>query len=347
MTLTQLRYIVAIVDAGLNITAAAELVHATQPTISKQLKQLEGELGFQLFVRKGKSLATITPAGRQVIDMARAIVAQARGLRSLAANLRGERRGELTIATTHTQARFVLPGPLREFNRKCPAVAVHLRPLADQDVVPDVTDGRADLAIISSSGDLVPTGGLAIPIYRWSRLIVVPRAHPLARLRRPLQLADLAPEPLVSYDSCLRGDSSLQRAFRAAGHTPRLACTSADADLIKTYARAGLGVGILAEMAWQDGDAEDLALLDGASLLPACTTWLVLRRDRVVRGYTHDLLRQLLPRVHVGRVRAALADAGLAPDWGPVPAWSELRGDAPWAATGAACGRPARVCASA
>lgn len=321
MNLTQLRYIVSIADAGLNITTAAGRIHATQPGISKQLKQLEGELGFQVFTRKGKSLNAITPAGRQVITRARTILEEARSIRSLAANLRCDEQGELTIVTTHTQARFVLPEPIRQFKHRYPQVALHIRPHADAHVLGQFADGAADLAIVSTSGNAVPSGGLALPLYRWSRVVAVPSAHPLTRLRRPLRLTDLAARPLVSYDSSLHQDSSLQRAFLSAGLTPQLACTSSDADLIKTYVRAGLGVGILAEMAIQADDLQDLEVLDGAGLLPDCTTWLVLRRDRVLRSYTLGLMERMAPQLDAHDVHLSLNGDLREPVWPQAPQW--------------------------
>lgn len=325
MTLTQLRYIVSIADSGLNITLAAERIHATQPGVSKQLKQLEGELGFQLFSRKGKSLKSVTPAGQQVIARARAILEEAGSIRALAANLRGDTHGDITLLTTHTQARFVIPAAIAAFGRAHPRVALHLRPHGDAQIQGLFAEGQADLAIVSSSG-AVPLGGLAIPLYSWRRAVVVPRKHALAHLNRPLRLGDLAGQPLVSYDSSLRPESSLHQAFLADGLHPLFACTSSDADLIKTYVRAGLGVGVLAEMAVRPEDGRDLLVLDAGHLLPACTTWLVLRRDRVLRSYTLDLIAQFAPHLDRKDLEAAV-NGDATPEWPEPPTWQALRAD--------------------
>lgn len=322
MTLTQLRYLVAISDAGLNITLAAEHVHATQPGLSKQLKQLEDELGFQLFARKGKSLHTVTPAGQQVIERARVILSEARNIRAIAANLRGDEEGELTITTTHTQARFVLPQPIARLKKRYPAVAMHLKPHGDAQVMGLFERGQADLAIISSTGG-PPGDGLAVPLFRWRRAVVVPRGHALAQLRRPLRIRDFADQPLVSYESSLRPESSLRRAFDEVGIAPRFACTSRDADLIKTYVRAGLGVGIFAEMAYLAEDARDLVSLDAAGLFPECTTWLVLRRDRVLRSYAAALAELIAPQIDAIDLNRALAgDTSI--EWPEPPYWPAL-----------------------
>jgi DNA-binding transcriptional LysR family regulator len=306
MTLTQLRYLVAIADSGLNITVAAGRVHATQPGLSKQLKQLEDELGFLLFTRKARSLEAITPAGEQVIAHARIMLAEAGNIRAIAANLRRDTQGELHIATTHTQARYALPAALAVLNRQFPQVAVHLSPGGDRESLAQLASGEAEIAVVSSVG-APPHADLAVPLYRWDRVVLVPRGHALAALGRSLTLADLAAHPLVSYESSREAESSLRRAFVAAGHEPSLAVTARDADLIKTYVRAGFGVGILAEMAITPEDA-DLVVIPADALLPTCTTWLLLRRDRVLRDYTAALVCRLQPQLHPRDLKRALDD---------------------------------------
>lgn len=322
MTLTQFRYIVAIADSGLNITLAADRVHATQPGISKQLKQLEDELGFQIFARKGKSLERITPAGAQVIERARVILAEATNIRALAANLRHETRGELRIATTHTQARFVLPRAIAALKQRYPQVGVQLKPAGDGEVLSLLERGEADFAIVSTAGH-APQGGLAVPLFRWERVVLVPRGHELSRLQRAPTLDELAEYPLVSYESSLKPDSSLRRAFLATGKLPRIALTARDADLIKTYVRAGLGVGVLAEMALIPQDAEDLRVLPAQGLFPTCTAWVVLRRDRVLRDYAFELLQELAPQIDRRDLRRVL-EGSATPDWPQAPTWQEL-----------------------
>ena len=323
MTLTQLRYIVAIVDAGLNITLAAERVHATQPGVSRQLKQLEDELGFQLFLRKGKSLDSITSAGAQVIARARVILAEAANIRALAANLRSDDDGELVIVTTHTQARFVLPGAIAALKQRFPNVGVRLEPHGDTELIELLGKGVADLAIVSTAG-APPNADLAIPIYRWERRILVPQSHPLAALGRAPRIDELARYALVSYESSLAAESSLRRAFDAAGCELRLAVTARDADLIKTYVRAGLGVGVLAEMALGRNDHDDLCVLPVDRLLPTCTTWVVLQRDRVQRDYALDLISALAPHIDRRDLVRVVQGAATA-DWPEPPHWREAR----------------------
>jgi len=305
MTLTQLRYLIAIADSGLNITLAAERVHATQPGLSKQLRQLEDELGFQLFVRKGKSLDSVTHAGQHVLERARTILAEAANIRSIAANLRNEARGELRIATTHTQARFALPPAIGALSQRYPQVSVHLQPGRDAEVLAQLEARRVDLAVVSSAGP-PPAVGIALPAYRWQRVILAPQGHPLTTRKQLTTLDELATLPLVSYESSLKAESSLRRAFDAAGLRPQIAMTAGDADLIKTYVRAGLGIGVLAEMAVLTGDT-DLQVLPADHLFPQCTTWIVLRRESVQRDYVLEFISQFAPHLDRRDVVRALA----------------------------------------
>jgi DNA-binding transcriptional LysR family regulator len=322
MTLTQLRYLVAIADSGLNITLAAERVHATQPGLSKQLKLLEDELGFLLFARKGRSLDAITPAGERVLTHSRRILDEAGNIRAYAANERGEHEGRLVLATTHTQARHVLPWAIAGIKRAFPQVSVHLRPVAEGEVLEQLARGEADFAVISSSGDM-PEGGLAVPLYRWRRVVLVPHEHPLAKLAHAPSLAELAAYPLVSYESSIRPESSLRRAFTGAGLEPQMAMTARDADLIKTYVRAGLGVGLLAEMAVGAREDADLVARPAPLELAECVTWAVLPRERVLRDYALELLKALAPQLDRRDLRRVLEGNAVA-NWPAPPTWSEL-----------------------
>jgi DNA-binding transcriptional LysR family regulator len=322
MTLTQLRYLVAIADSGLNITQAAERMHATQPGLSKQLKQLEDELGVLLFARKGRSLEAVTAAGAQVLTYARRVLAEAANIRSYAANQRSEAHGRLVIATTHTQARFVLPPAVSQVKRAYPQVSVHLQPTADDEVLDTLARGEADFALISTAGD-VPAGGIAVPLFRWERKVLVPRSHPLAGSDSAPTLAQLAAHPLVSYESSNRHDSSLRRAFAGAGFTPQVAMTARDADLIKTYVRAGLGVGLLAEMALGVADEGDLRALPAPDAIPACIAWAVLPRERVLRDYALELLHAVAPQLDRRDLRRVV-EGNQTPAWPAPPAWTEL-----------------------
>lgn len=321
MTLTQLRYLVAIADADLNITLAAARVHATQPGLSKQLKQLEDELGFLLFVRKGRSLEAITPAGGEVIERARAVLAEANNIRTYAANQRRESQGQLILATTHTQARFVLPPAIARIKRDYPQVSVHLQQAGESQALDLLSQGDADIAVISTAGD-EPQAGIAVPLYRWRRLVLVPRGHALDQAGSMPGMGELARQPLISYESSTRPESSLQRAFASVGLEPIIALTALDADLIKTYVRTGLGVGLLAEMAVNASDT-DLRAWPAPKEVAECIAWAVLPRERVLRDYALELVHVLAPQVDRRDLRRVL-DGNQAPDWPEPPSWESL-----------------------
>ncbi|HEU0277061.1 MAG TPA: LysR substrate-binding domain-containing protein [Rhodanobacteraceae bacterium] len=321
MTLNQLRYLVAIADSELNITLAAERVHATQPGLSRQMKQLEDELGFLLFTRKGRSLTAMTQAGEHVLVHARRLLDEAGNIRALAANQRGERRGRLTLVTTHTQARHVLPAAIAATRKAFPAVSIRLHPSSEDEILERLVRGNDDMAVISTSGS-VPGAGIAVPLYRWRRVVLVPVNHALARRPKPVTLAELSALPLVSYESSRKPESSLRRAFDAAGLPMQLAMTAHDADLIKTYVRAGLGVGILAEMAVSSDD-KDLVALPAPATLPECTTWAVLPRGRVMRDYALRLLHEVAPQIDAIDLRRVVA-GNAEPAWPEPPEWADL-----------------------
>lgn len=322
MTLTQLRYFAAIADSGLNITLAAERVHATQPGLSKQLKQLEDELGFLLFSRKGRSLESLTPAGAQVLTHARRLLAEASNIRSYAANQRRDGHGRLVLATTHTQARFVLPPAIAKMKQAYPRVSVHLQPSSESEVLELLGRGEADFALISTAGE-APAGGIGVPLFRWKRVVLVQNGHAFARDAAGPTLAQLARQPLVSYESSVRPESSLRRAFAETGLEPQLAMTARDADLIKTYVRAGMGVGLLAEMAVSERDDTDLLALPAPAAIPECIAWAVLPRERVLRDYTIELLHALAPQIDTRDLQRVLA-GNQEPQWPQPPSWAEL-----------------------
>lgn len=305
MTFLQLRYFVAIVDAGLNITLAAPRVHATQSTLSKQLKLMEDELGFLLFTRRGRTLTAVTPAGLKVLEHARSALLALANIRSLAADTRSDARGELHIATTHTQARYALPDALRRTSARYPQVTVHLAPGGDRESLDRLRRNEAEMAIVSTAGD-TPDAEIALPLYRWDRVALVPRDHALATRQDPLRLEDLAAHRLVSYESSREAGSSLRRTFGDAGLLPELAMTARDGDLIKTYVRAGMGVGIVAEMALDAADS-DLHAVPITHLLPPCITWLLMRRDHLLREHAQFFILQLLREVSANELRRHLS----------------------------------------
>ena len=295
MTLQQLKYLVAIADSGLNITAAAERLYTSQPGISKQLKLLEQELGVQLFTRKGKSLTAITPAGKDVISRARRIMREVENIRNLASDLSGEQEGTLSIATTHTQARHVLPDVIREFRERYPKINLELHQGTSEQIAELVAANRVDFAIATGSRQLFP-GLVLLPCYSWDRIVLVPNGHPLTA-SKDLNLRVLAGYALVTYVFGATGESSLKKAFAQQGLEPNVVFTARDADIIKTYVRMGMGVGIVAPMAYECQDQKDLTALSAAGLFPRVTTWLGFRRDSVLRRYMVDFIALFAPHL--------------------------------------------------
>jgi len=304
MKLQQLKYLLAIVDNGLNITAAAERLYTSQPGVSKQLKLLEEELGLQLFTRKGKSLGGITAAGKQVIDRARLIMQEVDNIRSLASDFYHEEEGTLSIATTHTQARYVLPDVIREFRKRYPKVGLNLHQGTSEQIADMVAANEIDFAIATGSRDLF-SNLLLVPSYHWDRKIIVPKDHELAKLDGKASLHDLAKYPLVTYVFSFGGQSSLKSAFANEGLEPDVVFTARDADVIKTYVRMGLGVGIVASMAEECDDKRDLTAVGAEGLFPRSTTWIGFRKEAVLRRYMLDFVQLFAPHITDSQIEQA------------------------------------------
>ncbi len=298
MKMKQLMYVFAIADNGLNIRAAAERLYTSQPGVSKQLKLLEEELGMQLFMRKGKSLGGITPAGERVIERARVIMQEVENIRRLASDYYEEETGSLSIGTTHTQARYVLPDIIAEFRKRFPNISLNLHQGTSEQLADMVAANKIDFAIATGSTDLF-SSLLLVPSYRWDRQIIVPKDHELTQLKRKITLHDLVDFPLVTYVFSFGGQSSLKRAFADEGLEPNVGFTARDADVIKTYVRMGLGVGIVASMAADCADRKDLEVIDAEGLFPRSTTWIGYRKDAVPRKYMFDFIQLFAP--HIGK----------------------------------------------
>lgn len=305
MKLQQLKYLIAIVDNGLNITAAAERLYTSQPGVSKQLKLLEEELGLQLFTRKGKSLDGVTPAGDQVVARARLIMQEVDNIRSLASEYFEQEEGSLSIATTHTQARYVLPDIVGKFRERFPKVTLNLHQGTSEQISDMVAANDIDFAIATGSRELF-SELLLVPSYRWDRSIIVPKGHELANLDRKLTLHDLAKHPLVTYVFSFGGQSSFKQAFSDEGLEPNVVFTARDADVIKTYVRMGMGVGVVASMASDCSDRQDLKSIDAAGLFSRSTTWIGFRKDAVLRRYMTEFVQLFAPHVtskHLQEIR--------------------------------------------
>jgi LysR family cys regulon transcriptional activator len=308
MKLQQLRYLVAVVDNGLNITAAAQALFTSQPGVSKQIRLLEDELQLQLFIRKGKSLADLTDEGQEVVRRARLILGEVNNIKSLSSELSGEREGQLVVATTHTQARYVLPEMLAGFHRQYPSIAVNLHQGTSDQIARQVQAQDADFAIASGSNDVF--GELvSFPIYTWERIVLAPPDHPLTRLRR-LSLEELARYPIISYTHSFDPGSDLEQSFGAQNIRPNVVFSAEDPDVIKTYVRKGMGVGILACMAYDRERDSDLVAISAARIFPTCTTWVGFHKDRFLREYMYAFLKLMVPGAERDSIDEAVGAAG-------------------------------------
>lgn len=305
--LQQLRYLVAVVDNGLNITTAAAALFTSQPGVSKQIKLLEDELSLQLFVRKGKSLSSLTEAGVEVVSRARKILTEADNIKSLSQEMAGAERGELVVATTHTQARYVLPDLIEDFHRDYPELAISLHQGTSDRIARQVSDQRADFAIASGHSGLFEDL-VTFPIYAWERSILVLPDHPLAKLDS-ITIEDLAKYPLISYTHSFDDDSDLANSFREAGIEPNVVFTAEDPDVIKTYVRKGMGVGVIACMAFDPKRDSDLVAIRASHLFPLCTTWIGFRRDRFLRDYMHAFIEMMVPDLDRDCITAAVENS--------------------------------------
>lgn len=295
MKLQQLRYIWEVARHNLNVSATAESLYTSQPGVSKQIRSLEEELGVQIFQRSGKHLTEVTAVGKEILAVAGEILERAEGVRQIAQEFSDQRRGSLSIATTHTQARYVLPPVIGEFIREYPEVSLHMHQGTPIQISELASKGTVDFAIATEALELFDNL-VMMPCYLWNRSVIVPHGHALARQRR-LTLEAIAEFPIVTYVFGFTGRSQLDRAFTDAGLKPRVVFTATDADVIKTYVRLGLGVGIVASMAYNPKLDTELVSLPAAHLFEPSTTKIGCRRGIFLRGFMYDFIRLFAPHL--------------------------------------------------
>ncbi|EKE84268.1 HTH-type transcriptional regulator CysB [Idiomarina xiamenensis] len=305
MKLQQLRYIVEVMNHNLNVSATAENLFTSQPGISKQVRMLEDELGVQIFGRSGKHLTHITPAGQDVIAIAQEILSKVDGIKSVAAEHTLPDQGKLNVATTHTQARYALPQVIKGFIERYPKVSLHMHQGSPQQISEAAAKGKADFAIATEAlhlyQDLV-----MLPCYHWNRALIVRPDHPLAQLDN-ISIEDVARYPIVTYVYGFTGRSELDKAFGAAGLEPHIVFTATDADVIKTYVRMGIGIGVVASMAYEPKQDSDLVALPAGHLFAHSTTKIGFRRGTFLRTYMYDFMEAFAPHLTRDRVDKAAA----------------------------------------
>lgn len=304
MKLQQLRYIVEVVNNNLNVSTTAERLYTSQPGISKQIKLLEDELGVQIFSRTGKNLTSLTPIGEQIITVARDILSKANAIKVMTAEFNQPNHGALNIATTYTQARYALPRVIQQFMAKYANIALHMEQGSSKQIIDNVLNGDVDFAIVT---ELPPENDniVVLPCYHWNYSIVVTKDHPLAT-NRVISIDELAQYPLVSYDFSKDG-SDLNHAFLKAGKEPNIAFSTTDADLIKTYVRLGVGVGIVATMAINTTEDSDLVVLNAGHLFSYNTTYVVFMKRLFLRNYMYDFINQFSSHLTKELINNAIA----------------------------------------
>jgi LysR family cys regulon transcriptional activator len=308
MKLQQLKYIWEVARHDLNVSATAESLFTSQPGISKQIRMLEDELGVQIFQRSGKHLTEVTPAGTAIVKMAGEILDKVENVRQIAHEFNDKDKGTLSVATTHTQARYLLPSIISEFIGRYPDVALHMHQGTPVQISEMASKGKVDLAIATEALELFENL-IMLPCYRWNRSVIVKHDHPLAindANGEKLALEKLAEYPIVTYVFGFTGRSQLDDAFNAKGYVPKVVFTAADADVIKTYVKLGIGVGIVASMAFDPEIDNELVAIDASHLFEASTTKIGLRRGTFLRGYMYEFIELFAPHLNKALVDEAL-----------------------------------------
>lgn len=312
MNFQQLRSVRETVRQGYNLTEVAQVLHTSQPGVSRQIRELEDELGIEIFVRAGKRLTGLTPPGEAVLPIVERLLIEAGNLKRAGADYAAQDRGTLTVAATHSQARYALPPAVRDFCAAHPEVVLHLQQGSPQQVAEFLLSGEADIGIATEA--LAEYDGLvALPCYRWTHAVVVPQGHPLAleaASGQVLTLERLAQFPLITYEAGYTGRSHIDEAFRRHGLTLNLVLSAMDADVIKTYVELGMGVGIVASIAYDEDRDRQLSAIDARHLFATNMTRLAIRRGAYLRRYAYEFIRSFAPPLTRQVVEQALAAAG-------------------------------------
>jgi len=304
MNLHQFRFVQEAVRRNLNLTEVAKSLHTSQPGVSKAIIELEEELGIEIFSRHGKRLKRVTEPGQHVLRSIEVILREVGNLKRIGEQFSAEDSGTLSIATTHTQARYVLPVPVAKLRETYPNVNISLHQGAPAQVAQMVMDEVAEIGIATESLSEYPEL-VTLPCYEWEHMLVIPKSHPLAGKVR-ITLEDLAAEPIITYHPSFTGRTRIDKAFAAKGLTPRIALEAIDSDVIKTYVRLGLGVGIVAEMAVKDGLDDDLVARPASQLFGKNVARIAFKRSAYIRHFVYDFAALLSDRLDRNLIMKAL-----------------------------------------
>lgn len=304
MNFQQLRIIRETVRRDFNLTEVANALFTSQPGVSKHIKDLEDELGVELFIRKGKRLLCLTEPGKELVVLVERMLLDAKNVKSLAEQYSNRNEGQLTVAATHTQARYALPRVVTEFKRLYPKVHLKLRQGSPEEISGLLLNGEAEIGVateaVAGVAELV-----SFPYYAWHHAVVVPKEHPLAAVAQP-SIEDIADYPIVTYHEGFTGRTKIDRSFAAAGLSPDIVMSALDADVIKTYVELGLGIGIIAAMAFNPEKDAGLRLLDVAGLFEENVTRIAVRRGQYLRGFAYKFIELCSAALDEATVREAL-----------------------------------------
>lgn len=304
MKLQQLRCIFEVVQNDFNISKAANSLHTSQPGVSKQIQLLEDEVGVQIFQRNGKRLTGLTEPGQQVFDSISEIIREEKNIKRVSEEYEKKDTGNFTIATTHTQARYKLPNVVEEFVKKYPKINLNIHQGNPSQVTAQIVNGDADVGIATESIGLHDKI-FCIPCYSWNRIIVMPKSHPLNE-EKIITLEHLATYPLITYDYAFTGSTIVSKVFKESNLKPNIMLTAIDADVIKTYVNLNLGIGLIAEMAFDSSKDIDLVSRDVSHLFPLSTTYLGIRKDTFIRASTFDFIKMFTPQMSEHELRQYL-----------------------------------------
>lgn len=303
MNFQQLRSVREAVRCGFNLTEAAHALHTSQPGVSRQIRELEEELGVSLFARAGKRLTGLTSPGSHLLPIIERVLLESQNLRQAGQEFAGQQDGQLSVAATHSQARYAMPLAVQEFRALFPGVKLHLHQGSPKQIAQMLLDGEAEVGIATEAlGDYPQL--VALPCYRWTHSVIVPPGHPL--LDAPLTLEALAQYPLITYDTGFTGRTRIDAAFDDSGIAPQIVLTAMDADVIKTYVQLGMGVGIVAGVAYEAERDTQLRAVDAGPLFGINTTKLAVRRGSYLRGYVYAFIEAFAPTLTRSVVEAAL-----------------------------------------
>ena len=306
MNFQQLRAVREAARNDFNLTEVANVLHTSQPGVSRQIRELEEELGIDIFVRAGKRLTQLTPPGAALLPIVERLLLEADNLKRVGEDFSASHSGKLSIAATHSQARYALPTVVRDFRLLYPQVTLHLHQGSPKQVAEMLLSGEADIGVATEAlAHYEPL--LALPCYRWTHSVVVPPGHPLLDIAGPITLAALAQYPIVTYETGYTGRSHVDDAFAKAGLEPDIVLSAMDADVIKTYVELGMGVGIVASIAFDADRDRNLRALDARHLFEVNLTRLGIRRGTWLRGYAYAFIESFAPTLTRAAVEAALA----------------------------------------